>query len=91
MRSSAETFDVTSNKQRAIRNMLTQLGLHATPKRVVDELESYGIEVNEKFVVRVKDQMRRELAKAVVVRSSRLPKAKSHGRPQQRKIPPRRG
>jgi hypothetical protein len=82
---------VTANIQRAIRNALIRLGLHVTPKQVVEALEEQGIEVSEEFVVRVKGRMNREEAKAVRERSKRPPKSKSHKRPQQRKVPPRRG
>jgi hypothetical protein len=65
--------------------------MHATPKQVADELEGFGIEVSEEFVVRVKGQIRREASKALAERSKRPPKTKSRSRPQRRKIPQRRG
>jgi len=65
--------------------------MHAAPKQVVDELAGFDIDVSEKFVSRVKDQIRREVSKALQERSKRPPKTKSHSRPQQRKIPQRRG
>ena len=82
---------MTANKQRAIRSTLARLGMHATAKRVADELANFGVEVSETFVSRVKDQMQREESKALAKRSKRKPKDKSRNRPQQRKIPQRRG
>ena len=80
---------MATNKRRAIRNMLARMGMHSTPGQVVEALESYGIEVNERFVIQVKWQMFRHEAKAVRERSKRDPKDKSRKRPQQRKIPSR--
>ena len=82
---------MTANKQKAIRSTLARLGMHATSKQVVDELAGFGIEVSEDFVSRVKEQIRREESKALQERSKRPPKTKSRKRPQQRKIPQRRG
>jgi hypothetical protein len=82
---------VTANKQKAIRSTLARLGMHAKPKQVVNELECFGIEVSEDFVSRVKEQIRREESKTLRERSKRPPKNKSLNRPQQRKIPQRRG
>ena len=53
----------------------------------VAALESYGIEVSENFVARVKAQMFGSETKAARERSKRPPKTKSCNRPQQRKIP----
>ena len=71
---------MTVNKRRAIRNMLARLGMHATPGRIVETLESLGVEVNENFVTRVKAQMFRDEAKAVRERSKRPPKTKTRSR-----------
>jgi serine/threonine protein kinase len=79
--------EVTINKRRAIRSTLARLGMHSTPTQVVAALESYGIEVSENFVARVKAQMFGSETKAARERSKRPPKTKSRNRPQQRKIP----
>lgn len=78
---------MTINKRRAIRSTLARLGRHSTPTQVVAALESYGIEVSENFVARVKAQMFGSETKAARERSKRPPKTKSRNRPQQRKIP----
>jgi hypothetical protein len=82
---------VTVNKRRAIRTALARLGMQAKPGEVVETLDGYGIEVSEKLVSRVKLQIIQDEAKATRERSKRPPKPKSRHRPQQRKIPPRRG
>ena len=78
---------MTINKRRAIRSSLARLGRHSTPTQVVSALESYGIEVSENFVARVKAQMFGSETKAAIERSKRPPKTKCRNRPQQRKIP----
>ena len=60
-------------------------------EQVVEALHEVGIEVSERFVSQVKAQMLRDEAKATRERSKRPPKTKSRSRPQQQKIPPRRG
>ena len=82
---------MTVNEQRAIRSMLARLGMQATPKQVVEALEAFGVEISESFVSQVRFQMVRHDAKATRERSKRPPKIKSRKRPQQRKIPGRRG
>ena len=81
---------MTSDKRNEVRRTLGRLGMHATPEQVVAAMEQYGVEVSEKLVSQVKAQLLRDDAKAVRERSKRVPKSKSHKRPQQRKIP-RRG
>jgi len=80
---------MTVNSQRAIRSALHRLGAQAPPERVVEELESYGIEVSEYFVNRVRMQIHRDAAKATRERSKRPPKTRVRWRPQRRKIPGR--
>lgn len=82
---------MTTNKRNSIRTTLARLGMHATPEQVVEALHDLGIEVSERFVTQVKTQMMRDEAKATRERSKRPPKTKSRSRPQQQKIPPRRG
>ena len=82
---------MTANKRQAIRNMLAQLGMQAKPQEVAETLDGYGIEVSERLVSRVKVQMVQDEARATRERSKRPPKPESRHRPQQRKIPPRRG
>lgn len=80
-----------ANQNRAIREAFTRLGLHISTKQVVEALAELGVETNEALVLSVKGQMAREQAKVVREQAKRPPKSKSHNRPQQRKIPPRRG
>ena len=82
---------MTTNKRKAIRTTLARLGMHATSQQVIEALHELGIEVSERFVSQVKAQMLRDEDKATRERSKRPPKTKSRNRPQQRKIPPRRG
>lgn len=82
---------MTVNKRRAIRNTLARLGMQAKPEQVAEALEGYGIVVSGRLVSRVKLQILLDEAKAVRERSKRPPKSKTRKRPQQRKIPPRRG
>jgi hypothetical protein len=83
--------ELTTNKRTAIKNTLARSGLHATPKQVVGALRQLGIEVSERFVAQVRLQMFRDEAKAMRERSKRPPKTMDRIRPQQRKVPPRRG
>lgn len=82
---------VTSSEQRAIKAAWLRLGLHASPKQVVEALEEFGVEVSEAFVGRVRGQMSRERSSAAREQAKRPPSTKSRKRPQQRKIPGRRG
>ena len=82
---------MTVNKRKAIRTTLARLGMHATPQQVIEALHELDIEVSERFVSQVKAQILRDEAKATRERSKRPPKTKGHSRPQQQKIPPRRG
>ena len=82
---------MTINKRKAIRTTLDRLGMHATAQQVIEALHGLGIQVSERFVSQVKAQMVRDEAKATRERSKRPPKTKGRSRPQQRKIPPRRG
>ena len=79
------------NRRKAIRTTLARLGMHATPEQVVEALYGLGIDVSERFVSQVKAQMHRQEAQATRERSKRPPKTKIPSRPQQQKIPPRRG
>ena len=82
---------MTVNKRRAVRSMLARLGMQAKSKQVADVLESYGIEVSGRLVGRVKLQILLDEARAARQRAKRPPKPRVWNRPQQRKIPPRRG
>ena len=82
---------MAANKRRAIRTALARLGMQAKPEEVIETLDGYGIEVSERLVTSVKLQMYRDEAKATRERSKRPPKPKTCNRPEQRKIPPRRG
>lgn len=79
------------NKRQAIKNVLLQRGMHVSPAEVVETLDKLGIEVSENFVGKVRGQLLRDEAAAERERAKRPPVTKSHHRPQQRKVPPRRG
>ncbi len=80
-----------ADAKRAIQDVLNRSGLHVSATQVVEALEQRGIEVSEEFVSRIKGQMFRAEAKAEREKAKRPPQARSRSRPQQRKIPPRRG
>lgn len=82
---------MAAERRRAIKSMFGQLGMHAAPARVVEALGGVGVDVSETFVAKVRAQMLREDAAAERARAKDVPTSRRRKRPQQRKIPPRRG
>ena len=80
-----------SDKSKTIKGTIVRLGLHVPPKKIVDALGELGIDVSETHVQRIQLQMLRAEAKAANQRAKSPVKDRRKRRPQQRKIPGRRG
>jgi len=77
------------SKAKAIQNALARLGLQASAKQVVAAVASFGIDVSEALVCRVKRGMLKEVAKMERQRV-KIPKAERPRVWHPPKVPPRR-
>lgn len=80
-----------SSTNRTIKSTIARLGPHAKPEQIMRALAEMDVDVSETHISKIKMQMLRGEAKAERHRLKKPVKDRRRKRPQQKKIPGRRG